>query len=173
MIKTGRFYRERLIQLLKNESAQTDSYFFVNFKGLNASQLNILRASLKKKKARLIVSKNRLFKKAFDSQKLETCEFLKAETGIIYSLGDIVEVTKTLFDFNKENEKFEIKGGLINQEKLERKTLESISKLPARGVLIGMAVNCIALPLTSLVNSLNQIMLKFIWAIEEIKKKKG
>lgn len=173
MIKAGRFYRERIIQLLRSESKQTDSYLFVNFKGLNASQLNVLRALLKEKKARLIVSKNRLLKKAFDNREENFEQFLKAETGIVYAVGDIVEITKALFDFNKENNQFEIKGGLINQEKFERKTLENISKLPTRSALLGMTVNCIASPLTSFVSALNQIILKFIWAIEEIKKKKG
>ena len=56
--------------------------------------------------------------------------------------------------------------------KFGSKELASISKLPSRPVLLGMAVNCIASPLTSFANGLNQIILKFVWAIEEIRKKK-
>jgi large subunit ribosomal protein L10 len=172
MIKVGRLYREKLIGILKEESADTQAVFFVNFKGLTSVQLNTLRAALKQKSARLLVAKNRLIKKAFDDFEGDINSFLSAETGVVYSRGDIVDAAKALFDFTVENEKLEIKGGFVGQKTVSSKELKRISNLPPRNVLLGMAVNCIASPLTSLVGSLNQIILKFLWAVEEIRKKK-
>jgi large subunit ribosomal protein L10 len=172
MIKVGRLYREKLITLLKDESADTQAIFFVNFKGLTSVQLNALRAALKQKSARLLVAKNRLIKKAFHDVQEEISPFLSAETGVVYSRGDIVDAAKALFGFTEENEKLEIKGGFVAQKPVSSKELKRISSLPPRGVLIAMAVNCIASPLTSFVSSLNQIILKFVWAVEEIRKKK-
>ena len=172
MKKIGRVYREKLIDLIQKESADTNAIFFVNFKSLNATQLNILRAALRRKNARLLIAKNRLIRRAFQDSGLELDNFLKAETGIVYSLGDVVEAAKTLFDFYKEYEKLEIKGGFIKEKLVNDKELEKISNLPSRSILLGMVVNCIASPLISVVNGLNQIILKFAWVIEAIRKQK-
>lgn len=171
MIKIGRLYREKLIGLLKDRADDTEAVFFINFKGLTSLQLNTLRAILKQKRARLLVSKNRLIKKAFPALGDDLNSFLSAETGVVYSQGDIVDAAKALFDFTEDNEKLEIKGGFVGEKPLNSKQLKTISNLPPRNVLIGMAVNCIASPLTSFVGSLNQIILKFVWVIEEIRKK--
>lgn len=171
-MKVGQLYREKLIDLLKSRAEDTEAILFINFKGLNSLQLNILRASLKEKNARLLVAKNKLIRKAFPEKAEDLGVFLKEETGIVYSSGDIVEATKTLFNFIEENEKLQIKGGFIGEKPVDKKKLQEISGLPSMLVLLGMAVNCIASPLTSLVGSLNQIILKFVWAIEEIKKQK-
>jgi len=172
MIKIGRFYRERLIKLVQEGAEDAQAVLFVNFKGLSASQVNFLRISLKDKNARMLVAKNRLIRKALQGQDFDPLQFLTAETAIIYPRGDIAEVAKVLFDFRKENEKFEIKGGCIKERVLNGKELEGISKLPSRGVLLGMAANCMVSPISGFVNGLNQIILKFVWAIEEIKKTK-
>jgi len=47
-----------------------------------------------------------------------------------------------------------------------------LAKLPSKEVLLGMAVSALAAPLSGFANVLNQVILKFVWAIEEIKKTK-
>lgn len=172
MMKIGRLYREKFIQLIGQRSGQASAVFFVDFKGLTATQLNVFRQLLKEKNASLMVSKNRLIRKAFEGSNLVLDELLKYQTGVVYSTGDVVETAKILFDYKKEFDKLQIKGGVLKEKLLDAKQLESISKLPSREALLGMAVSCIASPITSFVNGLNQIILKFAWAIQEIKKKK-
>ena len=172
MKKIGRIYREKLIQAIRSDSEDANAVFFVNFRTLTATQLNKLRATLKGKQAVLLVAKNSLIRKALSESDSGLNDFLKTETGIVYSYGDLVDTAKALFEFNKEFEKLEIKGGFIKQQLFKAKELENISRLPSRNVLLGMTLNCIASPLTSFVTGLNYILLQFIWVIEEIKKKK-
>ena len=54
MIKIGRLYREKLVQLLQTRKKSSEAVFFVNFRGLTAIQLSALRASLKDKQARML-----------------------------------------------------------------------------------------------------------------------
>ncbi len=171
MIKVGRFYREKIIELLKREKENSQGILFINFKGLDVNQLNVLRRDLRDK-GKLIVAKNSLIRRAFSDLEGSLDRVLKSETGLVYSSSDIVSITKTLFNFKKENQSLDVKAALIKNNLIEAKDLEELSKLPSREVLLGSAVNCIASPLIGLVNSLNEIILKFIWAIEEIKKKK-
>ena len=174
MIKIGRFYRERIIDGLNKSRQSSEAMFFINFKGINSGNLNILRSSLKDKQAKLLVSRNRLMKLVFSNIKGDINSFLTAETGIVYSMPDaLVDTAKILFNFKKENEAFQIKGGIINEKIVGAQELESISNLPSRAALLSMTVNCIAAPLIFTVNTLSQIILKFVWAVEEIKKKKN
>ena len=172
MDKIGRVYREKFINLLQDEAQNAEALLFVNFNGLGAPQINSLRMLLRERKSKLLVAKNRLIHKAFLDKNIELQDVLKAETAIVYSCSDFVEATKALFDFYKENEKLQIKGSYVKENLMSRKELENISKLPSRGILVGMTVNCIASPLTSFLSSLNQIILKFAWAIEAIREKK-
>lgn len=171
-MRIGQLYRQKMVDLFQGEEEKAESFVFINFAGLDANSFNDLRSALKGKNAKLLVGKNKLLRKAFESSGKEVDNFLETETAVVYSFGDIVEVVKTLVDFSKENEKIQIKGGLIQSDSLGKKELEDISKLPSRDVLLGMTVNCIASPISSLVNGLNQIILKFAWALEEIKKQK-
>lgn len=173
MIKIGRFYKERIISLIDKNRQSSEAVFFINFKGIDSGNLNLLRSSLKDRQAKLLVSRNRLIKLAFSNIEGDINRFLAEETGLVYSMPEsLVDTAKALFDFKKENEAFQIKGGIINEETVGVGELESISKLPSRAALLSMAVNCIATPLISTVNTLNQIILKFVWAVQEIKKKK-
>jgi large subunit ribosomal protein L10 len=172
MIKIGRLYREKLVELLSMRKKATDAVFFVNFRGLTAIQLTTLRSNLKDKQARMLVAKNPLIKRSFAGKAEGIDNLLTAETAVVYSGSDLVETAKVLFDFTKDNEKFQVKGGYVNDALLDTKQLETISKLPSRKVLYGMVVNCVASPLAGLVSSLNQIVSKVVWAIDAIKKQK-
>ncbi len=173
MIKIGRFYKERIISLIDKNRQSSEAVFFINFKGIDSGNLNILRSSLRDRQAKLLVSRNRLMKLAFSNIEGDINSLLTKETGIVYSMtGALVDTAKVLFDFKKENETFQIKGGIIDEKTVGVEELESISKLPSRIALLSMTVNCIAAPLILTVNTLNQIILKFVWAVEEIRKKK-
>ncbi|RKY33794.1 MAG: 50S ribosomal protein L10 [Candidatus Duberdicusella sinuisediminis] len=172
MIKVGRFYREKIIEFLKKEAESSGAFLFVNFKGINSNQLNILRRDLKEKEGRLVITKNSLLQRAFPDWREELGKILTSETGVVYIYSDEVGVIKTLFRFRKENENLEIKAGFLKDKFIEKEDLEELSKLPSREVILGLTLNCIASPLIGLVNSLQGIILKLVWAVEEIRKKK-
>ena len=107
--------------------------------------------------------------------KWEDCaDFFEAETGLVYVReGDIVKACKMLTDFAKDNEVLEIKGGLIDDRKITKKEVKALAGLPSRQVLLGMAVSTLAAPLSGFLNCLNQVILKFVWVVKEVEKKKS
>ena len=50
--------------------------------------------------------------------------------------------------------------------------ITDLAKLPPKEVLLGMAVSGIASPLTGFISTMNQMMLNFLWTVEEIRKVK-
>jgi large subunit ribosomal protein L10 len=174
MKKIGLLTREKIVEELKEKVANTDGLFFISFNKVKAFPLNVLRNNLKDSQASIFVTKNSLFKKALSELGWEGIdELVDTETGIVF-VGDedVVKPCKILVEFAKESETLQIKGGVINDKKVTSKEVVALAKLPSKEVLLGMAVSAIASPLSGFVNSLNQIILKFVWTISEVKEAK-
>ena len=170
MIKVGRLYKEKLVNLLIENQNQNQGLFFIGVKGLDGLQFNSLRLKLKEIKSQILVCKNSLIKKSVKD--IDISGVLESEMAVVYANDDVVTVAKALFKFKEDIDMLMIKGGIIQGEFLNEERVKSLSKLPSRDILIAMLVNCIATPITSLVSGLNQIILKFLWTLNNIKDKK-
>lgn len=171
----GVLVKEKIINEIKNGVRESEGSFFIGFNKLQAFSFNTLRNNLKGNNARILVAKNSLLEKAFkDMGFSDINDLLGRETGVVISRhGDIVKICKILTEFSKEKGVLQLKGGFLKDRKVTDKDLEALAKLPSREVLLGMAVRGIASPLTSFVSVLNQVIVRFLWTLEEIKKKKG
>ncbi|MDP2924614.1 MAG: 50S ribosomal protein L10 [Candidatus Omnitrophota bacterium] len=174
MKTVGLEVKERIIGEVKQSIQDSQGYFFVNFNKVKASAISKLRCVLKTSGAKLFVAKNSLFKRALDDAgRSDLNGFLAQETGIVFIYDkDIVRTAKALVDFSKENEIIQLRGGFIKEQKVSIDGLNVLAKLPPKEVLLGMAVSGLASVLTGFLSTLNQIMLKFVWVVEEIKKNK-
>ena len=172
--RIGLITRERIVQEFKEKAKDTQGCLFVGLSKIGAFAINSLRNGLKDTGARIFVTKNSLFKRAIkdlDWQGVD--EFFDSETGVVFIYDeDIVKSCKVLVDFTKENESLSLKGGFIKDKKITAKEINFLAKLPPKAILLGQAVSAIASPLTGFLSSLNQIILKFTWVVEEIKKTK-
>lgn len=174
MKKIGLLTREKIVEELKEKVTSAEGLFFISFNKVKAFSFNGLRNNLKDSKTSILVAKNSLFKKALSELGWENIEeLLDAETGIVFvNDEDVVKPCKILVEFAKESETLQIKGGVIKDRKVTPKEIVALAKLPPKEVLLGMAVSAIAAPLSGFVNSLNQIILKFVWTISEVKEAK-
>ena len=172
--KIGLLTRERIVQEIKQGVKDIEGCFFVGFNKVGAFGFNELRNNLRDFGARIFVAKNSLFKKALSESGWEDVNsLLEAETGlVIIKENDVVKACKILVEFAKETEALQLKGGIIKDRRVSPKELGALAKLPSREVLIGVVVSTFASPLCGFLNTLNQIILKFVWVVEEIKKVK-
>ena len=172
--RVGLVIRKKIVEEIKERLNSAQAYVFVGFSKLKAQQLNTLRDNLKKENSLMRVFKNSLIKRAFsDLGKELDNSFVEGPTGIVFVYEDIVKVCKLLVDFSKESEEaFYLKGGFLEEKKLNKEELLELAKLPPYEILLGKTLNVFCAPLTGFLNSLNQIILKFVWLVEEIKKKK-
>lgn len=174
MKKIGLLVREQIVDEVKAKVKESEACFFINFNKIEAFPINSIRNNLKGVDSSVFITKNSLVKKVFkDLERPEAEEFLEGETGLVFVYDkDIVKAAKILVDFSKENENLQIKGGFLKEKKLDPKEFGALAKLPSKEVLLGMALNVMASPLTGFLTSLKQVILKFVWAIEEVKKTK-
>lgn len=171
----GLLVRERIIEEIKEKAKDTNACFFVGFKKVDAFSVNVMRNNLLGTGAKMMVAKNSLFKKAFEDLgwgKLNGV--LDSETGVVFAYDqDIVRSCKVIVDFSKDNENVVVKGGFLKDKLISVAEVDALAKLPSKEILLGMALSGLASPLTGFLSTLNQIVLKFLWVVEEIKKKKG
>ena len=169
----GTIVREKIVDEIKESVQQSEGCFFVNFNKVKARSISQLRNNLRTTKAKVYVAKNSLFSKAFDTNRDNVANFINGETAVIFVYDkDIVRAAKALVDFAKENEIIRVKGGLLKDKAVSAQDLNSLAKLPPKEVLLGMAVSGLASPITGFVSTLNHVILKFVWVVEEIKKNK-
>lgn len=172
--KIGLLTRERIVEELKQGVKDTEGCFFIGFNKVGAFSFNELRNNLRDSGARIFVAKNSLFKRALGELGWEDVNsLLETETGVvIIKEKTIVKACKILVEFTKETETLQLKGGIIKDKRVSPKEVGALAKLPSREVLIGTVVSTFASPLCGFLNTLNQMILKFVWVIEEIKKAK-
>ena len=175
MKKIGTLYREKIIERIAHNWLESKSGVFINFSKVSASHFNMLRNSLKRDKVLMLVSKNSLIKRALATVGTgSTDDFISGSTSVVFVNNEnIVKVCKMLFDFSKENQGFVLKGALLDNKRMGYDELEKISKLPSRNILIAQAIAGIASPLTGFVVTLNNVLVKFLYLVEEIKNKKS
>jgi len=169
----GTIVREKIVDELKESLKQSEGCFFINFNKVKALSISQLRNNLRKTNSKVYVAKNSLLSKAFDAKRDNIVNFVSGETAVIFVYDkDVVKTAKALVDFAKENEILKIQGGFLNDKAVSSEDLNSLAKLPPKEILLGMAVSGLASPITGFVSALNQVILKFVWVVEEIKKNK-
>jgi len=175
MKKIGILYREKIIEQFTRMWSDSPARIFISFSKVNAFGFNRLRNELKKNGSSLLVSKNSLIKKAFVNLAVDGADdFIDGSCGIVFiKTDDIANICKILFNFSKDNEGLVLKGGFLNNDKIDSAKLIEISRLPARDVVMTQALMGIAAPLSGFVAVLNNIILKFVWVVEELKSKKS
>jgi large subunit ribosomal protein L10 len=173
MKTVGSQIKEIIIDDIKKGIQTSEGCFFINFNKVKASAVSSLRIALKTSNAKIYVAKNSLLKRALENGgKKDLDALLAQETGLVFIYDkDVVKTAKALVDFSKENEVIQLRGGFIKEQKISPEGLSALAKLPPKEVLLGMAVSGLASPLTGFLSTMNQVMLKFVWVIEEIKKK--
>jgi large subunit ribosomal protein L10 len=175
MKRVGLLYREKIVKDISNKFSQSNACIFIGFNKLKSISVSTLRNDLRKISVQMIISKNSLIKKALTDLGVSDFEsFINESTGLVLVPDDdIVKAAKALADFSKETEgAFIVKGGYLKEKKLSEGDIIDLAKLPSREILLSMAVSGLASPLTGFLAAMNQIVLKFVWLVEEIKKKK-
>lgn len=174
MKKVGLLYRGKLIEQLISDWKQAQACIFISFDKVTALAFNQLRTELSKDSTSILVSKNSLTKRALQEIDItDADELLKGPTGIVIVKGEeLPKVCKAMITFAKENPGLVLKGGYMGEKKLSEADLVSLSDLPPRDVLLAQAIRTMVMPLTGFMSTMNNVILKFVWLVEEIKKNK-
>ncbi|ARU40536.1 50S ribosomal protein L10 [Armatimonadetes bacterium Uphvl-Ar1] len=126
--------------------------YFADYRGLSVKEIQTLRKELKAKGGELHVIKNTLFRKAIgdDANKLGE-EMTNGTTAYAFVYENEADCAKVLVDFARTSKKLVVKGGLLDGKPYSAESVDVLSKLPPREVLIAQVIGAVAAPLSNLV----------------------
>ncbi len=124
---------------------QAKTIVLVDFRGLNALQMNNLRNLVREAEGELKVVKNTLFKRALDQAKMPALE-LTGSTALILSQKDELAALKAVFGFSKTYGLPTFKSGIWEDRILTREEIERLATLPSQQELFGKIFGLLTAP---------------------------
>ena len=166
--------KERSIEQAREWYSKAAGVVFTDYRGLKVKDMQQLRAQLSAKGGELHVVKNTLFRRAAGSDMAALPpEFHNGPTAIAFVYQNETDCAKVLFDYSHAHKSFVVKGGFLGGKLFDAKTLEALSKLPPRDVLIAQVIGAIASPLTSLVGVIDALVAQPVRTIYAVADKLG
>ena len=149
-----RAQKEKVVEELGQIFESSGVVVVSHYAGLTVADMQDLRAKAREADAAVRVAKNRLAKIALEGKPCASIsDYLSGMTVITYS-EDPVAAAKVAEDFAKANEKFEIIGGAMGENSLDRAGVTAVSKMPSRDELIASIVGCIGAPASNIAGAI-------------------
>ncbi len=165
--------KEETVATLNRSFSEAKFVSLVSFSGLNVAEISSLRHELRSSGTEFRVVKNTLAKRAIKDTALEQLEeHFQGSTAVALTAEDPAAPAKILARFAKDNPKLEVKVGLLEGKSLSRDSIEALSKLPSREVLLSMLLGTLKAPTHGLVNVLAGVLIKFLGTLRAIQTEK-
>ncbi len=149
-----RAQKEKLVDELGQIFESSGVVVVAHYAGLTVANMQDLRARASEAGGAVRVAKNRLAKIALEGKPCESiADYLSGMTVLTYS-EDPVAAAKVAEDFAKENNKFEILGGAMGENALDRAGVTAVSKMPSRDELIASIAGFIGAPASNIAGAI-------------------
>lgn len=169
----SRVSKDLIIAEIERELDQRSTLFVANHGSLAASKLDSLRAKLRGANTRYLVVKNSLGRRALDKKGLTGLSaFMSGACGIVFSGDDVIQPSKILVDFAKENEQFKIQQGYMNGQAITADQVKALANLPSREVLLSRLLGGMQSPVQRFVSVLSGTIRQVVTVLDAIAKKK-
>jgi large subunit ribosomal protein L10 len=146
--------KEKVVEELGQIFESSGVVVVAHYEGLTVAEMQDLRARAREADASVRVAKNRLAKIALEGKPCASmAEYLSGMTVLTFS-EDPVAAAKVAEDFAKGNDKFQILGGAMGENALDRAGVEAVSKMPSREELIASIVGCIGAPASNIAGAI-------------------
>jgi len=178
----GRFSQDKgpredkveIIDSLKKQFEESSSVFLFDYKGLNVSQMALLRRRTRESGVKITVAKNRFVAIAISGTEHECLtERLGGQISIATTETDPTVPAKILKTFIGEVDCGKIIGGYLEGDFIESDQVEALADLPPKEVLLGKMLGSIQSPTTGLVGVLGGLINKFLFVLNAIAKNKN
>ena len=152
-------------------------------KGLSVEESSNFRRQLRGKNVAVKIAKNTLIGIALknagydidavdETAKAAIKDKLVGPTIVAVGLEDPVSPAKGIMEFLKDNEdKVEIKGGLLEGRLINKESVLELSKLPGREEMISMLLGSLNAPAQNLCYAMNACVSQFAWALAAHQRK--
>ncbi len=147
-----------VVESIKEQIQNCQSFVIVDYKGLTVAQDTEFRAEFRKNGVEYKVLKNTLFKIALhELGYTEFDEALNGPSAIAFGMEDAVSAAKVASDGIAKYKAMQIKCGMFDKKFADAATVDAMSKVPSKEVLLAMLVSVLSAPMRGLAVALNAI----------------
>jgi large subunit ribosomal protein L10 len=165
--------KQQIIEDLHARFAKSATIVVTDYKGLNVAAMNDLRGKLRESNIEYRVVKNTLLIRAAEDTEIELIkDHFKGPSAVAISYDDPVAPAKVLTQFAKDNDKLEIKVGVLNGKVLDVKAIQALATLPPREVLLAQFLSALNAVPTSFVRALAEVPRGLVNVLAAIKDQK-
>ncbi len=165
--------KKQIVDELRDKFNKAKVLIVTDYKGLNVSRMTELRRLLKDAGVEYQVIKNTLLVRAAENTDVALIQDkFKGPSAVAFAFDDPVPPAKVLTQFAKDNDKLEIKVGLMNGQVLDLDAIKALSSLPSREVLLSQVLMTMNAVPTGLVRALADVPRRFLNVVQAIKDQK-
>jgi len=166
--------KQQLVAELTEKLKTAKASFLADYRGLTVEEVNDLRGKLRDAAGtEYRVVKNTLLKLAMkETDAAQLTELLSGPTAIAIAQGDVVAPAKALSEYAKSNDKFELKGAVLEGQLIDLAGIKALADLPSREVLLSQVLSSINAPATNFVCVLSAVPRSLVQVLSAIKDQK-
>lgn len=143
--------KKQIVNEIAEKFRESQTTVFVDYRGLNVSEVTQLRKELREAGVDYKVYKNTLMRRAVDEVELsELADTLVGPTAVAFSKDDVIAPAKIISKFAKEHEALEIKGGVIEGKVATIDQIKELASLPDYEGLLSMLLSVFQAPMRNL-----------------------
>lgn len=164
--------KEKVAELVE-KFKKANSYYFVDFTGMNVETTIQFRRDLKRDEMELKVAKNSLISRALselgEGERLSIDIF--GPTGIVFGYGDPIRPARLINERYEKEQRPVFKGAVVEGVVYEADKLKVLASLPSKTDIIASILGSLNAPVSGIVGAINSIMRDIASVIEEVAKK--
>jgi large subunit ribosomal protein L10 len=158
---------------LHDRFARSAIIVLTDYKGLDVTSINDLRRKLREANIEYQVVKNTLLVRAAEDTEVALIkDHFKGPSAVAISYDDPVAPAKVLTQFAKDNDKLEIKVGVLNGKVLDAQAIKALALLPSREVMLAQLLATLNAVPSSFVRVLAEVPRSMVNVLTAIKDQK-
>ncbi|KYF56677.1 50S ribosomal protein L10 [Sorangium sp. So ce854] len=164
-----RSQKEAVVGSVRQKFERMSSAVFLDFKGMNVEAVTKLRDEFRKSGVEYRVVKNTLVRHAIKEHPWANtlAKSLTGMTGVAWSYEDPSAAAKVVKAFRKDNQKLQIKAGLIEGQILSGDAVETqLATMPGKDELRATLLATLQAPLQQFVQQLNAPLQNFAYLLK-------
>ena len=150
--------KKEIVEEIKNKIQSSISLTFVDYRGLTVEEDTKMRRALREAGVEYKVYKNRLLSKALaDLGMTGYDDILQGTTAVAFGMQDEVSGPRIIVETAENTKKMQVKGGILNGNRVEADMVNQLAKIPSKEVLISKLLYLLQSPIRSVAIALNAI----------------
>jgi large subunit ribosomal protein L10 len=155
--------KEAVVVELRDKLERSKAAILTDYRGLKVMEITELRHKLKEEGVEYRVVKNSLIRLAVkDTEASSLGQYLTGPNAVAFSYDDEITPAKLLLEYAKENQKLEVKAGVVAGRLLLQQEMKELVQLPSKEELQAQLLGIMSTLPSKLLGVMNAVPRDFV-----------